>query len=100
VFASEHIKVIRTPYRAPNANAYAERWVRSVRVECLDKLLILHEAHLRCVLRNYIDYYNTARPHQGIDQRTPVPRLGTESRGAIQCRTVLGILNDYYRNAA
>jgi putative transposase len=99
VFASEHIEVIRTPYRAPNANAYAERWVR-VREECLDKLLVLNERHLRRVLRRYIDYYNTARPHQGIAQQSPVPRPGTESRGAIQCRTILGILNDYYRNAA
>jgi putative transposase len=100
VFASQHIEVIRTPYQAPNANAYAERWVRSVREECLDKLLILNQAHLRRVLRDYIDYYNTARPHQGIEQQIPVPRPSAQQQGNVRCRTVLGILNDYWRDAA
>jgi hypothetical protein len=100
VFASEHIKIIRTPVRAPNANAYAERWVRSVREECLDKLLILNEAHLRRVMRDYIDYYNNARPHQGIGQQTPVPQPERKQAGAIHYRSVLGIINDYYYDAA
>ena len=59
--------MIHTPYHAPNANAYAERWVRTARDECLDKLLIINQAHLRRVMREFIAYYNTARPHQGID---------------------------------
>jgi len=100
VFVSEYFKIIRTPFRAPNANAYAERWVRSVREECLDKLLILNEAHLRHVMRDDVDYYNTARPHQGIGQQTPVPQPARKQAGAIHCRNVLGIINDYYRNAA
>ena len=65
---------MRTPYRAPKANAYAERWVRSVRAECLDHLLIVNEAHLRRVLAEYVAHYNRARPHRGLGQRTPVPR--------------------------
>jgi len=73
VFHAEGIDIIRTPYRAPNANAFAERWVRTVRAECLNKILIVNQAHLRRVLREYIDYYNTARPHQGLDQQSPVP---------------------------
>ena len=56
IFASEHIHVIHTPLRAPNANAFAERWVRTVRHECLDKLLIFNDAHLRRVLRDYVAY--------------------------------------------
>jgi putative transposase len=100
VFATEPIKVIRTPARAPNANAYAERWVRTVREESLDKLLIFNEAHLRRVMRDYIDYYNSARPHQGIDQQTPVPQPERKQVGMIRCRNVLGIINDYYRDTA
>ncbi len=72
VFASEVVEIVRTPYRAPNANAYAERWVRSVREECLDHLLIAGEAHLRRVLTEYVACYNQARPHQGLEQRCPV----------------------------
>jgi transposase InsO family protein len=101
VFRSEGITVIRTPVRAPNANCYAERWIRSAREECLDNLLIFNQAHLRRVMRDYIAYYNTARPHQGIDQNIPIPRLLSDARGPVRCRKVLGgILHDYYREAA
>jgi len=100
VFTSEQIKVIPVPYRAPNTNAYAERWVRTVREECLDKLLLLNEMHLRRIMRDYIDYYNKARPHQGLDQQIPVPNKGPRHTGVIRCRHVLGIIHDYYRDAA
>ena len=66
VFTSENVTIIRTPIRVPNANAVAERWIRSAREECLDK--ILSEEHLRRVLATYVDDYNHARPHQGINQ--------------------------------
>ena len=69
VFAAQNIKVIHTPIRAPNANAYAECWVRSVRQECLDHLIIVNEQHLKSVLREYVRYYNIRRPHQGLEQR-------------------------------
>ena len=72
VFAAEGVEVVRTPYRAPTANAYAERWVRSARAECLDHLLILNQAHLTVVLRRYVAYYNHRRPHQGLGQALPV----------------------------
>jgi putative transposase len=101
VFRSEGIHVIRTPVRAPNANAYIERWIWSAREERLDKLLIMGEDHLQRVVRDYIAYYNTARPHQGIDQRIPIPRPISEATGPVCSRTVLGgILHDYYREAA
>jgi len=100
VFAAEAIKVIRTPFRAPNANAYAERWVRTVREECLDKLLIINQVHLRRVLGEFISYYNSSRPHQGIEQRTPIMRTTVMSTGPVRCRDVLGgIIHDYYRAA-
>jgi putative transposase len=99
VFCSEGMQVIRTPYQAPNANAFAERWIRTVREECLDQILILNEAHLRNVLREYVEgYYNPARPHQGISQSMPLPRGQPVRSGVVQKRKVLGgIINDYYR---
>lgn len=93
--------MIRTPYRAPKANAFAERWVRSVREECLDRLLILNEAHLRRVLREYVVYFNQARPHQGIEQRCPIPIESGRREGSVKRRDVLGgIIHDYQRDAA
>ncbi len=90
IFRSEGIDVIRTPYRAPNANAYAERWIRSAREECLDKLLIINQAHLRRAMREYITFFNTARPDQGLEQRIPVPKIGHENAGSVRSRAVLG----------
>ena len=101
VFAAEGIEVIHTPYRAPNANAYAERWVRSAREECLDHLLILGEGHLRRVLAAYVAYYNQRRPHQGLAQRCPLPTDAPPGVEAVARRDVLGgLIHDYYREAA
>ena len=71
VFKSVGIKVRLTPSKTPNANAYAERWVRSVRQECLDHLLIWNEKHLGRMLIEYVKYFNKRRPHQGLDQDAP-----------------------------
>jgi putative transposase len=101
VFRSEGINIIRTPYQAPNANAFAERWVRTVLEECLNKLLIINQAHLRRVMQEFVAYHNTARPHQGIAQQIPVSHAPASSSGPVRCRNVLGgIIHDYYREAA
>ncbi|NLE44444.1 MAG: transposase, partial [Chloroflexi bacterium] len=101
IFRSEGMRIILTPYRAPKANAVAERWIRSLRHECLDHLLILNQRHLRRVLTEYIAFYNQARPHQGLGQQTPIPDEHGHEQGAIQRRDVLGGLpHDYYRQAA
>ena len=101
VFAAEGVAIVRTPYRAPNANAVAERWVRSIRQECLDHLLILNEAHLHRVLTTYADHYNHARPHQGLGQRTPVAAAAPPGCGPIRRRARLGgLLADHYREVA
>jgi len=74
VFASEHVRVIRTPIGSPKANAFAERWVRTARSECLDWLLILNRRHLERVLRVYVDHYNRARPHRALGLGIPANR--------------------------
>jgi len=71
VFATDGIQAILTPVRAPRANAFAERWVRTVRRECLDWTLVLGRRHLERALRDYIAHYNAKRPHRGIDLRAP-----------------------------
>jgi transposase InsO family protein len=71
VFQSEGIAVIRTPVQAPNANAHAERWVGSVRRECLDRLLIFSRRQLEQVLRVYACHYNRHRPHRSLAFRPP-----------------------------
>jgi transposase InsO family protein len=73
VFKAEGAEILQTPYRTPNANAFAERFVRTVRSECLDHLLVVNEAHLERVLRSYARHYNGHRPHQGIAQEIPAP---------------------------
>jgi len=97
VFKSVGFHVIQTPVRAPNANAHAERWVRTVREECLDHLLIMNQIHLDRVLNSYINYYETSRPHQGLGQRMPIPRQPAPYSGLVRKHEVLGgIINDYY----
>ena len=99
VFQSEGTQIIQTPFRAPNANSYAECWARTVREECLDQILILNEPHLMSVLKTYDDYYNRQRPHQGIRQQSPIPRTPQNTSGKVRNRKVLGgIINDYYRS--
>jgi putative transposase len=70
-FRSEGIEIVRTPTHAPNANAHAERWVGSVRRECLDRLLIFGRRQLEHVLRVYIRHFNQQRPHPALDLRPP-----------------------------
>jgi putative transposase len=101
VFRSEGIKVIRTPIQAPNANAYAERWVRTVRADCLDRILILGRRHLQHVLGVYRQHYNEHRPHQALrllppDGRDPTP-LNAADR--LHRRDLLGGLIHEYEAA-
>ena len=101
VFTAEGLEIVRTPYRAPRANSYAERWVRSVRTECLDHLLVAGEGHLRRVLAAYVAHYNEARPHQGLDQGCPSPLMAAPPGGVVRRRDKLGgLLHEYYREAA
>jgi putative transposase len=105
VFRSEGIQVIRTPVRAPNANAHAERFVRTLREECLDWLLILGRHHLERVLREYVDHYNRERPRRALELRAPDPSpqvipLRPRHEAAVRCRDRLGGLIHEYAWAA
>jgi putative transposase len=105
VFKAEGIRILRTPWRAPRANAYAERFVRTVRTECLDRVFILNEGHLRSVLETYVDHYNRERPHRGIDLLPPdgPPNIKSLSptSGHIGRRNRLGgLIHEYHREAA
>jgi putative transposase len=98
------VEVLRTAYRAPRENAICERFLGSVRRECLDHVLVLGEAHLRRILREYVAYFNTARPHQGLGQRSPDPTevgaLRGEHGGRVRAVPVLGGLHHTYRRVA
>ncbi|MDP9373774.1 MAG: integrase core domain-containing protein [Chloroflexota bacterium] len=104
VAAATGIEELRMAYRAPRQNAICERLLGSVRRECLDHVLILGEAHLHRVLREYGAYYNTARPHQGLQQRIPDPAavraLRPADRGPVRAVPVLGGLHHTYWRAA
>jgi len=103
VFASEGMRVICTPIRAPNANAFAERWVETLRADCLDWLLIFGPRHLDRVLRTYVKHYNQKRPHRGLqlvapESAAPVPEV--DRVPDIQRRDLLGGLIHEYESAA
>jgi putative transposase len=102
VFRSEGIAFIHTPVQAPQANAFAERFVRTVRTECLDWLLIVGRRHLEHVLRIYTCHYNHERPHRGLALNPPQARAPTRPRQAEVLRRdrLGGVLHEYYRPAA
>ena len=102
VFRSEGIRVVHTPVRAPQANAYAERFVRTIRTECLDWLLILGRRHLEHVLRTYVNHYNRERPHRGLALQPPeASPLRSPGGGDVHRRDRLGgLIHEYYKAAA
>jgi putative transposase len=102
VFAGQAVRVLRTPVRAPQANAFAERWVGTVRRDCLDRLLILGPRHLERVLREYVRHYNVARPHRALQLRPPLPRGQpvTAVGPVLRHDRLGGLLHEYSRCAA
>jgi len=93
------VKVIVTPIRAPRANAFAERWVRTVRTECLDWTIVFGRRRLERIVRTYAAHYNGRRPHRGLGLATPQPRPDPDPRaeGArVRRRDVLGgLIHEY-----
>jgi putative transposase len=100
VFRAIGIEAIRTPVRSPKANAFAERFVRSVREDCLDHLLIYSRRHLESVLGAYVRHYNEARPRRGRQLATPLLGHDQPRTGEICRRDILGgIIHEYHRAA-
>ena len=102
VFASEGVRVVRTPVRAPRANAVAERWVGTVRRECLDRVLILGRRHLEAVLREFVEHDNAARPHRALDLRPPLARERPvcDTGEVVRTDRLGGLIHEYARRAA
>jgi len=106
VFCSEGAEVLRTPIRAPRANAYAERWVQTVRSECLDWTLVLGRRHLLRLLRAYVRHHNQQRPHRSL--ALAVPEARDQDRGSMPIRppevrrrdVLSGLIHEYHRVAA
>jgi putative transposase len=102
VLTSDAIRIIKTPPRSPRANSYAERFVGTLRRECLDHLLIYGEQHLRRLLTDYEQHYNAHRAHQSRDQRPPLhdPNQPIDGTAVIKRRTtVAGLIHEYRRAA-
>jgi transposase InsO family protein len=100
VFASIGAETILTPVRSPQANAFAERWVRTVREDCLDHLLVVSRRHLETILADYVEHYNRARPHRSLHLIPPHPATVIDGTGAVRRRDVLGGLIHEYARAA
>jgi transposase InsO family protein len=102
VFTGAGIDVIKTPPQAPRANAFAERWVGTVRRECTDRMLIVGERHLDAVLAEYTSHYNGHRPHRSLGQQppNPSPHVADLNAARVQRRPILdGLINEYAQAA-
>ena len=103
IFRTERMKILKTPVRTPVANAFAERWIGTLRRELLDRTIIWNRRQLNKLVVDYIDHYNTHRPHRSLDQRPPVatdpPDQPDSHLQVVRTARCGGLINEY-RNAA
>ena len=102
VLTERNVKIVRLPPKSPDLNAFAERFVLSIKGECLDKMIPLGEKHLRHAVTEYVRHYNEERNHQGLGNELITPaKLDLDPNSPVKCRSRLGgLLNFYYRSAA
>jgi|SRR4029450_6588619 putative transposase len=100
LLADAGVNVVQAPFQAPNANAYAERFVRSIKHECLDRMVPLGERHFRRALKEFVDHYHRERNHQGLENRLIDWDAPRRCVGRIRRRPRLGGLLNYYERAA
>jgi len=92
-----NVKVRKIPYKSPNLNPYAEGWVGTIKRECLDHFVVFGERHFKYLVKEYVKYYNTVRPHSGLDNM-PIDYRSHKTTGKIKCTSRLGgVLRHYYR---
>ena len=94
------VRVVRTPAAAPNCNAHAERFVRSIKEECLDRIIPIGERHFQHVITEFVEHYHRERNHQGLDNRLIAGTPMTDRTGRVRCRRRLGGLLNFYERAA
>jgi putative transposase len=101
VFGSDGVEVVRTPFRAPQANGVAERFVRTARTECVDRLLVLNQPHLKRILEVFVNHYNRHRPHRALSLAPPQATRPIASPSAVGAAHVLrrdrlgGVVHEY-----
>ena len=101
ILESAGVKSVRLPPRSPNLNAFAERFVRSIKEECLGRMILIGEESLRRAVAQFCEHYHFERNHQGLGNRIIDPDSGSGGEGEVQCRERLGgLLRYYYRDAA
>lgn len=93
---SAGVKPVKLPVRSPNLNAYVERFVRSIKSECLDRIIPLGEAHLRHAVHEYVEHYHRERNHQRMSNQLLAPESLNQPVGSIECRERLGGMLKYY----
>jgi transposase InsO family protein len=95
MLSTSGVKPVRLPSRSPNLNAYAERWIGSVRRECLARVIPLGERHLRQIVREYVDHYHGERPHQSLENKliAPMNDNATNSGRVVRRQRLGGVLN-------
>jgi len=95
------VKVVKTPIAAPKANAFAERWVRTARRECLDHILIRGRRYLERTLEEFVMHYKAGRPHRGLRLACPSPPTSSSTLGTVRRRDCLGgLIHEYHRCVA
>ena len=103
IFRTEGLKILRTPVRVPVANAFAERWIGTLRRELLDRTIIWNQRQLQRLVIDYIDHYNAHRPHRSLDQRPPAPTQPPNANGQqlriIRATRCGGLINEYQKAA-
>jgi putative transposase len=97
LFKDKGLTVQKTPFISPNINSYAESWINTIKRECLNHFVVFGERHLRYLIKEYVEYYNTTRPHSSMDN-LPLEYIPRKSAGKIRCQPKLGgIIRHYYR---